>query len=505
MSGEVSPLEVEHYHQAARMVAAGGTARLIGTAAAAGLGLATTVLSVRLLGPKSYGILAFLIASLDLLSVFTRLGLGGATARELAARARTSESELIKIAQLLWSLMVFLSTLGTSVVVLVVVKRGSSLPITTKISLMVGLCALLFAMNSAAFAFSMARGLGRMALMEVPNFALVFFQFLLFLGLWLFAAPSFYIIGIGLTLVALAAILVATITIRVTIGGQFSIFRFARSGLIETAKLALPYAVAGIAVQVIAQFDVFLLGLFKDSEQVGHYAPTLRVVDGLLLLVPTMLTAGFLPAATRLFASGGRRPASDLFIDVSKTAYIAAFPALLAMIVFPSTYLRLLYGPAFNSINGVVRLLCLGYAVNLAFGLNSATLVATGDRGRLVRAYLVGLATMLLVSFGFIPLGGAWGAALATTASYISLNVAVGLSLYQSTGIHPFRQDMVVTIATSAVFCIVLRLFAGHVIHGVISASLMVAGTWGLWVGVLAIIGAIRAQDFRWLVPGLRK
>ena len=94
-------------------------------------------------------------------------------------------------------------------------------------------------------------------------------------------------------------------------------------------------------------------------------------------------------------------------------------------------------------------LLLVGYVVNIALGLNSGALAAAGNRRALFRDGTAGFATMIVLACALIPPLGPTGAAIATSATFVVINVVLAVALARAAGILPLRTDLAVTVASS--------------------------------------------------------
>jgi O-antigen/teichoic acid export membrane protein len=287
-----------------------------------------------------------------------------------------------------------------------------------------------------------------------------------------------------------------------TVAAGWEALRPRRGDALALLRTAAPYAVSGIAVQVISQLDVVVLGIARGSVEVGKYEPALRLTDRVLLLVPALFLAGFLPAATSLVARGERRAFHELYVDVSKLVFVFAMPLVCALIAFPSVWLRMLFGAGFPASPAVVRVLLIGYVANLAFGLNSSALVASGSRRPLALAHAVAFAMMVVLALALIPPFGAIGAASATSASYVVLNVVVGVALLRVSGVHPFSHAYLATLLSGGMLLAVSAWLGDTIdVGSALEAGTWTAALWLSWVTVLLTIRVIRIGELAALIP----
>ncbi len=432
------------------LIGLGVGARLVGVAAVALAGLVTTALAVRLLGTASYGIFAFAFSAAALFAGIGRLGLEPAVARSIAIRHdRDERAGMAHETRGALSLVAFTGLLGTAATLAVVEASSHGAGHWTRLALGGLLGVVLYGSNVTAVGAALARGTGRVVLMEVS---------LLVPALGKLAAVAVLValdladvrwVAAGYALGAAAGIAAAWQVTRLVLG-RCRAFLYDASAARHVLRDALPFAVVGLSVIVISRLDVVVLGLTGTGAEVGAYEPALKLVEQAMLLVPLLFAAQYLPVASRAFAGGDTSDFRELYVDVSKLAFVIATPAVILFVAFPEPVLRALYGPGFPASGLVVWLLLPGFVVNLAFGLNSSALSAVGDRRALARTGVVGTVAMVVLAATLVPAFGAEGAAVATSGTYIVLNLVVAVALVRAAGANPLRRDFVLTALTWA-------------------------------------------------------
>jgi O-antigen/teichoic acid export membrane protein len=149
-----------------------------------------------------------------------------------------------------------------------------------------------------------------------------------------------------------------------------------------------------------------------------------------------------------------------------------------------------------------VWLLLVGYVVNIALGLNSGALAAAGNRRALFRYGTAGFATMIVLACALIPPFGPTGAAIATSATFVVINVVLAVALARSAGILPLRTDLAVTVASSALpVTAVLALRAWGHPTGTAAAIGVSLALWAAWLPLLVALRALRLTELTRLVP----
>jgi O-antigen/teichoic acid export membrane protein len=493
--------EQTEYQRALRLVGAGASARLVGTAIVVSATFTATLLAVRLFGPRAYGLIATGLAAVDLIAVLSSLGLRSVTVRSVAVmRADEDEAGIVHLVREVFTVVTVLGLVGAAIVFSLEVALSGA-PLGQRLLLALGLGALLIASNAAGAIFSLAQGLRQVVLMELPGVVLALLQLLVVVVLWTIAEASIPLLAIGLFIAAVLVTIVCIRTLHRLLPNQPGLMRLAPRAAARFLGAAAPYAVAGAAYEVIAEFDVLTLGITRSTVEAGVYQPMLRVVDGLMAVPPTLLSAGFVPAATTLIHRGDRGAFGDLYVVVSKLAYIITFPLVVLLACFPEGVLHLVFGSGFPVRPAVVWTLLVGYLVNLAFGLNSGALVATGRRRLLTWAYAAALAVMLVLALSLIPFTGAIGAALATSSSFVVMNVAVGWALFRATGVHPFRRDMIVVLTTSFA-PLIASLWLSRSVSLALSSRLVAdAVLCASWIGGLIAARVVRIAEVTAILP----
>jgi O-antigen/teichoic acid export membrane protein len=265
---------------------------------------------------------------------------------------------------------------------------------------------------------------------------------------------------------------------------------------------ALPFAVVGVSAVVLSRFDVIVLGLTGTDAEVGGYEPIVRIVEQVMLIVPLLFIAQYLPVATRAYANSATETFRELYLGLSKLAYVLAFPGVVILAAFPDTVVQTLYGAEFPSDPLVVRLLLVGFVVNLCFGLNGAALASVGSRAPLARSGLITITAMVVLGLLLVPPFGAEGAAIATSAAYVAMNVAVAAELYRLQGVAPLRGDYAATLLSS-VAPLAVAIWIGA--DGILGAITVSAGVSVAWVAALVGTRVIRVEELRRITPRSRR
>jgi O-antigen/teichoic acid export membrane protein len=178
----------------------------------------------------------------------------------------------------------------------------------------------------------------------------------------------------------------------------------------------------GMVWSLLGNLDVVAVGLLVGAGSAGVYSVSLRVAEFSAQFV-VAISLFYLPEATRLAVSGPREALLSLYRAACRwsaaTTLLAAgvgFVAApdIAAILFPDDP-----GPS----NTVLRILFVGYAVQGSLGVSYSTLAAIGAYAPIRTSALVSLPLVVVGTAAFVELWGLPGAATATLAAYVGLNV----------------------------------------------------------------------------------
>ncbi|KXA89861.1 hypothetical protein AKJ57_04790 [candidate division MSBL1 archaeon SCGC-AAA259A05] len=221
---------------------------------------------------------------------------------------------------------------------------------------------------------------------------------------------------------------------------------------------SIPLMGAGILATIMNWTDTLIIGFYEVSANVGLY----RGAYPLARLIPTLLTAaGFLymPLISKLEAAETREKINRAYQVVTKWIFSGAFPIFLLLFLFPETILKFFFGAEYIPASLPLRILSLGFMVHAFLGLNGTSLVAIGKTKQNFYGRMVGAASNIVLNILLIPFIGITGAAIASTSSYITINVYLSLKLYQTTGIHPFLEDYIKPVLGSIFLLAIIYLF----------------------------------------------
>ncbi|MCP4117309.1 MAG: flippase [Desulfobacteraceae bacterium] len=185
--------------------------------------------------------------------------------------------------------------------------------------------------------------------------------------------------------------------------------------------------------------DILIVGVLATSYDVGVFraASDIAAIMSIILMCFGFM---FLPAVSRYAANKNRAKWNDLNTRVARWCMLASFPIFSTMFFFPHEIITLVYGASYASAVPVLRILSLGYFFNVIVGLTGINLVALGQTKILLAAHLSAFVMNLSGNYLLIPHWGIEGAAVASLLSLWIYNVICLIVMKIKIHIFPFNQ-----------------------------------------------------------------
>jgi O-antigen/teichoic acid export membrane protein len=193
----------------------------------------------------------------------------------------------------------------------------------------------------------------------------------------------------------------------------------------QVASYGLRGQVGGLITLLNLRLDVAILGAIAGPAILGGYAVASKYAE-LLRLPGTALTWVFYPRLAKL----EQNQAAGIARRMIRPALVGIIVAAVPVALLASPVMRLLYGASFGSAVTPARVLVAGMILAGASGVASAYLYGRGTPGLNSIVLGVGLVITVVLDVTLIPRYGALGAAVASTAAYLTTDaLLIGLLL----------------------------------------------------------------------------
>lgn len=405
--------------------------------AAIPVGLATSVLLARFLGPEQFGQYAFIMALVPLLALPITGGMQTLLTREIASYSQAGKwnfyNGALKAAHG-WAIGLSIFILGAYFILaygIGLVPTSGKWELLPYALLMLPLLGLNTARNGVI------KGLGLPATAELPGMLI---KPLVVLGI--LSAVAF---SIGLTKNSAIWIQVTSTAITFFIAtGIFLRVRPAQAKSADTeydlkawSGALAPFILLSLIGTFNAQLGILALGLFSSDDQVAALRVAERgaqFVNLSLALVNLIIS----PHIVKAFKSRDVRLLQKLSRQSARGALAIAVPIGLLMIFFGDWMISFLFGEEYSSLSYLpLVILVIGQIFNVFFGSVGFLLAMTGNEKESFKGQVVAVLISVLLCGALIPSMGAVGAAIAVSSSIVVWNVILGYLVYRKVGIRP--------------------------------------------------------------------
>ncbi|MDG5776838.1 flippase [Haloarculaceae archaeon H-GB1-1] len=271
----------------------------------------------------------------------------------------------------------------------------------------------------------------------------------------------------------------------------------------QMTAFSAPLVVSTVINVLLTRTDTLMLGYLRSSELVGIYNAAYPLA-GVMLVVLSAFGYMYLPMASRL--DGDEDESVGRIYEVTtKWVYLSVFPMFVTVLVFPSDIVSVAFGAGYAGAGAALSILIVGSFTSAAFGRNRETLSALGATKFIMVSNAVAFVVNVVLNLVLIPRYGVVGAAVASTGSYVSLNLVVYGFLRRRFGISPFTRSSMKTYAALPLVLIPLgfalkRVFPAAVHVGALPGSVPVIAAFAAvlvvaTVTVVVIVGGLEPED----------
>ncbi len=419
----------------------GSSLLLVGRLLSLFTNLVIQVLLVRALSKADFGIFAYALSVVAMLTTLVTFGLDRGLARFVAVyeergdRARLRGTVALQLATI--------GGLGLAAVSLTVGLRGwigrdvvDDPRLATLLAVMV-LLAPLQAVDAmvgslfAAFAESRVIFVRRYVLAPLLRLAIIAVLLLVDGDVYLLAAGQVVAGGVGLA--------VYGTVLRRTLRRRGLLERPAhgpatRVPFREIGAFTLPLLVSDLMFVVLNTSDVVILGRTAGTAAVASYRAVLPVAR-LNQLVMNSFALLFGPLMARLWARGDRQGLGEAYWQTAVWVAVLSFPLFAATVGLARPLTVVLFGARYADAVPYLQILATAYFFNASLGFNGLTLKMAGRVGLVAGTAAAALVFDLAANLLLIPRHGALGAAWGTASAVVFYNLVKQWALRRGTGV----------------------------------------------------------------------
>ncbi|MEK9182663.1 MAG: flippase [Patescibacteria group bacterium] len=363
------------------------------------------VYAARKLGAAGWGVFSYAISIASLLMIFADIGIDNLIIREISQKKENhkiliSAALFIKIAILLSSILL----------VIFVSPYISSIPEAAGLFSAVAVILFFDVIRNSGFAIN--RVLEKMEKETIIK--VIMNSVILVLGIALINAdPSPISLAVSYAIGSIIGALLIVGVIRKVVAEFMT--RINKETLKIVLGTTLPFAIMALVGSIMANTDVFMLGIWKTPEDIGVYAAAQRFYQFIIML-PSMIATAMFPLMSRL----AHKENEKFKIVLEKALFVLAvigMPIALGGIVLTNQIVLLVFGQLYIDAIPVLYIFMIMLLMTLPMTLLINSIFAYDKQRKLVRANIFGMLANVLLNFLLIPKFGATGAAFATLIS----------------------------------------------------------------------------------------
>lgn len=210
-------------------------------------------------------------------------------------------------------------------------------------------------------------------------------------------------------------------------------------------RFSLPLSITNAFHFINRSADIFIILHLLDSGAVGVYG----VVYGLSKLI-NMFSTAFnylgMPISSELDSFGNGSEMLELNESILRWLVVASVPVLFPMLAYPADLIQFIYRPEYADGAVAFTILASGFAIHNVLSANTNILTAIGATKTLMLNKSVVASINIGLNLALVPRMGITGAAIATVASYVILDIAVVGEIYYYTDYFPLSREVVAPI-----------------------------------------------------------
>ena len=465
-----------------------------------GIAFVMGIVLTRSLGTEQYGLYAYLMWFVVLVSIITNLGLGEMSRRFIPeAIGRQSAHEPTGFVQLT-----------------LILRTAVALVISFAIMVTAGFWAqlagepanqLLFIIVAVAV---LAHGL-QLALVAIFK-GFQKFQYAFYLTLVIFPLRLILVIvimALGFGVLEVLFVNIATLILGVLFGFALLHRLVPLKNLLSTSllssdtkKRALRYSltiagVLAIGYLVNQQAEIFFIGLFWSVKEVGFYNLAFKV-SSLVRLLPTAFAFALLPAIAERFGSGELEKIKRIYHTSARYLMVVALPLAAGGITLADSLIILLYGVDYAPAVILLQVLIVPLAIGGIAGAGGSVIRGINRPGFILKTTALLAILKIGLLLWLVPGYGVIGAAVASSVPLVLGLPAFIIFISKRVGVDWPVQDTIKIAIASLIMGLIVYALQSQL--GVV-LSLAVCIPLGIIVYTIAIfaLGVIREQDLAYL------
>lgn len=246
----------------------------------------------------------------------------------------------------------------------------------------------------------------------------------------------------------------------------------------ELIFYSIPLIFFSLMLTLFSWVDLFLIGYFKSSFEVGLYNAAVPIAM-LLGIIPGLFVQLFFPLITKEYSRGKLDLIKELSKQVGKWTFMLNLPILILIVLFPEFIINILFGNEYLVSSNALVILSLGMFFSSILVVSNQLLYMIGKSKIILVDIILALTLNFSLNYFLIPMEkiffidnalGINGASIATTISLIFFNLLFLFQAKHYLSIIPARKKMLSILMASIMPGFILFYLKDFIGFNIISA-----------------------------------
>lgn len=423
--------------------------------------MALIIYTARVLGADGWGTFSYALSTASLIMIFSDIGLGGLITREIIQK-KEDYARFIGTA-------IFLKNVILVVSILCVILFSPAISNIPEAKILFPIVAVIFFFDTLReLGFSISRALEKM---ESEMFSKTVMSIvILVLGMILMKMhPEPKSLAIAFAVGSAIGFFIILFMIRKAL--REFLFNVDRKLIKLILKTTWPFAVIMLIGSIMGNTDIFMLGIWRDANEIGLYSSVQRIQQ-FILIIPSMIAAASFPLMSRL-AREGQDQFGAILEKTMVFVFIVGIPIVCGGILLSDKIIPFIFGPQYMGAVPMFQILMITLLTSFPLALLSNAIFSFNKQRELVTAYTLGIIANIAINMALIPAFGAIGSAIATCISTTVVTIYIWKkmkTINQFEVLSKLKKGMAAT-AVMALFILMLRYVGSNTIVIILISS----------------------------------
>ena len=221
-------------------------------------------------------------------------------------------------------------------------------------------------------------------------------------------------------------------------------------------QITWPFAFVGLIGTIMGNTDIYMLGIWKNTDEIGLYASVQRIQQFILIL-PSMIATATFPILSRLATIDKKHFAVTLGKMLAMSMLICV-PITFGGMLLSKEIILFIFGPGYiNAAPIMVILMMLLLVSSVLISLSNAIFSYNKQR-KLAPIYIIGVIINIILNYLLIPSFGATGSAVATLLSTTAITILSWRVINKEHAVPILSATKKILWATTAMLCVAVVL-----------------------------------------------